>query len=96
MDFSITLEVNATTCAGHLKVDSIQHRLNAISEAHTATGNESPTHAATVRNTLKVIRLAGIDAVAKKLAQRAGLDATKYAGHYLRAGHAISAAIAGA
>jgi site-specific recombinase XerD len=34
--------------------------------------------------------------VVKKLAIRAGLDATKYAGHSLRAGHATSAAIAGA
>ncbi len=34
--------------------------------------------------------------VVKKLAQRAGLDAAKYAGHSLRAGHATSAAIAGA
>ncbi len=34
--------------------------------------------------------------VVKKLAQRTGLDATKYAGHSLRAGHATSAAIAGA
>jgi site-specific recombinase XerD len=34
--------------------------------------------------------------IVKKLAQRAGLDATKYAGHSLRAGHATSAAIAGA
>jgi len=43
-------------------------------------------------------RLAGIDVarVVKKLAQRAGLDAVKYAGHSLRAGHATSAAIAGA
>ena len=43
-------------------------------------------------------RLSGIDVarVAKKLAQRAGLDAAKYAGHSLRAGHATSAAIAGA
>jgi integrase len=42
--------------------------------------------------------LAGIDVarVVKKLADRAGLDATKYAGHSLRAGHATSAAIAGA
>ncbi|HEX7360444.1 MAG TPA: tyrosine-type recombinase/integrase [Bryobacteraceae bacterium] len=29
----------------------------------------------------------------KKLAERAGLDPTKYAGHSLRAGHATSAAI---
>src|SRR5450759_623614 len=43
-------------------------------------------------------RLSGIDVarVVKKLAQRAGLDAAMYAGHSLRAGHATSAAIAGA
>jgi integrase len=43
-------------------------------------------------------RLSGIDVarVVKKLAQRAGLDAAKYAGHSLRAGHATAAAIAGA
>ena len=43
-------------------------------------------------------RLSGIDVarVVKKLAVRAGLDAAKYAGHSLRAGHATSAAIAGA
>jgi hypothetical protein len=43
-------------------------------------------------------RLSGIDVarVVKKLALRAGLDATAYAGHSLRAGHATSAAIAGA
>jgi integrase len=34
--------------------------------------------------------------IVKKLATRAGLDASKYAGHSLRAGHATSAAIAGA
>ena len=34
--------------------------------------------------------------VVKKLAYRAGLDAGKYAGHSLRAGHATAAAIAGA
>jgi site-specific recombinase XerD len=34
--------------------------------------------------------------IVKKLALRAGLDPTKYAGHSLRAGHATSAAIAGA
>ena len=34
--------------------------------------------------------------VVKKLADRAGLDPAKYAGHSLRAGHATSAAIAGA
>jgi integrase len=43
-------------------------------------------------------KLASIDVarVVKKLAERAGLDAVKYAGHSLRAGHATSAAIAGA
>jgi integrase len=43
-------------------------------------------------------RLSGIDVarVVKKLAERAGLDAAKYGGHSLRAGHATSAAIAGA
>lgn len=43
-------------------------------------------------------RLSGIDVarVVKKLAERAGLNAANYAGHSLRAGHATSAAIAGA
>ena len=43
-------------------------------------------------------RLSGLDVarVVKKLANRAGLDAAKYAGHSLRSGHATSAAIAGA
>jgi integrase len=43
-------------------------------------------------------RLSGADVarVVKKLAERAGLDEAKYAGHSLRAGHATSAAIAGA
>lgn len=43
-------------------------------------------------------RLSPIDVarVVKKLAVRAGLDSAKYAGHSLRAGHATSAAIAGA
>ena len=42
--------------------------------------------------------MSGIDVarVVKKLAERAGLDAAKYAGHSLRAGHATAAAIAGA
>jgi len=34
--------------------------------------------------------------IVKKLAKRSGMDAAKYAGHSLRAGHATSAAIAGA
>jgi integrase len=42
--------------------------------------------------------LSGIDVarIVKKLATLAGLNAAKYAGHSLRAGHATSAAIAGA
>jgi integrase len=43
-------------CASHLKVGSIQRRLNAIAEAHKAVGLESPTHAPIVRNTMKGIR----------------------------------------
>lgn len=43
-------------CAGRLKVGSIQRRLNAIAEAHKATGAESPTSAGIVRNTLKGIK----------------------------------------
>jgi integrase len=47
---------------------------------------------------VKTGRLSGIDVarVVKKLVDRAGLDASQYAGHSLRAGHATSAAIAGA
>jgi integrase len=47
---------------------------------------------------LQLGRLSGIDVarVVKKLAERAGLDQAKYAGHSLRAGHATSAAIGGA
>ncbi len=43
-------------------------------------------------------RLSGIDVarIVKKLAERSGLEASKYAGHSLRAGHATTAAIAGA
>lgn len=42
--------------------------------------------------------LSGVDVarVVKKLAERAGLDPVKFAGHSLRAGHATSAAMAGA
>jgi integrase len=39
-----------------LKVGSIQRRLNAIAEAHKATGAESPTHTSLVRNVMKGIR----------------------------------------
>jgi integrase len=45
-------------CAARLKVGSIQRRLNAIAEAHKATGLDSPTTAGMVRNTLKGIRRA--------------------------------------
>jgi site-specific recombinase XerD len=43
-------------CADHLKVGSIQRRLNAIAEAHKAVGLESPTHSPIVTNTMKGIR----------------------------------------
>jgi len=43
-------------CAEHLKVGSIQRRLNAIAEAHKATDTESPTHSPIVANTMKGIR----------------------------------------
>ena len=43
-------------CTGHLKVGSIQRKLNAIAEAHKAMCVESPTHNATVQNTMKGIR----------------------------------------
>ncbi len=47
---------------------------------------------------VQTVGLASIDVarVVKKLAERAGLDPSKYAGHSLRAGHATSAAMAGA
>ncbi len=44
----------------------------------------------------KRLSAADVARIVKKLAERVGLDATKYAGHSLRAGHATSAAIAGA
>jgi site-specific recombinase XerD len=43
-------------CANHLKPGSIQRRLNAIAEAHKATGAESPTRSPMVVNTMKGIR----------------------------------------
>jgi len=68
-------------CAGRLKVGSIQRRINAIAEAHKATGLESPTHTAMVRNTMKGIRRALGTAPAQKTAAltddiRAMIDAT--------------------
>lgn len=43
-------------CTGHLKVGSIQRRLNAIAEAHKTMGLDSPTAAGIVKNTLKGIK----------------------------------------
>jgi integrase len=54
--------------ADHLKVGSIQRRLNAITEAHRAMGLESPTHSAIVRNVLKGIRRTHGTAEAQKAA----------------------------
>lgn len=51
-----TIAAYIAECAGHLKVGSIQRRLNAIAEAHKAMALDSPTHSALVRNTLKGIR----------------------------------------
>jgi site-specific recombinase XerD len=51
-----TVAAYIAQCADHLKVGSIQRRLNAIAEAHKATGLESPTATGMVRNTLKGIR----------------------------------------
>jgi integrase len=53
-----TVAAYIADCAGRLKVGSIQRRLNAIAEAHKATGLDSPTSAGMVRNTLKGIRRA--------------------------------------
>jgi integrase len=51
-----TVAAYIAECAGRLKVGAIQRRLNAIAEAHKATGLDSPTSAGMVRNTLKGIR----------------------------------------
>jgi integrase len=64
-----------------------------------AAGSAGPLFRAISRHgQVKAGRLAGLAVarVVKKLAERAGLDAAKYAGHSLRAGHATAAAIAGA
>lgn len=64
-----TVATYIAECAGHLKVGSIQRRLNAIAEAHKAVGIESPTSAGIVRNTLKGIkRVNGTGAVQKAAA----------------------------
>jgi site-specific recombinase XerD len=53
---SETVASYIAVCASHLKVGSIQRRLNAIAEAHKAVGLESPTRSAIVANTMKGIR----------------------------------------
>ena len=68
-------------CADRLKPGSIQRRLNAIAEAHKATGAESPSHAAVVRNVMKGIRRTKGTAPTQKAAAvtdeiRAMVDAT--------------------
>src|SRR5271154_3802452 len=76
-----TVAAYIAECAGRLKTGSIQRRLNAIAEAHKAVGVESPTHSATVRNTMKGIRRALGTAATQKTAAltediRAMLDST--------------------
>jgi len=61
-----TVAAYIAECAGRLKVGTIQRRLNAIAEAHKATGLDSPTSAGMVRNTLKGIRRALGTATAPK------------------------------
>ena len=78
---SETVAAYIAECAGRLKVGSIQRRLNAIAEAHKATGLESPTSVGIVRNTLKGIRRTKGTAPVQKAAAltddiRAMLDAT--------------------
>jgi hypothetical protein len=51
-----TVAAYIAECAGRLRVGSIQRRINAIGEAHRASGHESPTSAGVVKNTLKGIR----------------------------------------
>jgi hypothetical protein len=55
-------------CAGHLKVGSIQRRINAIAEAHKTVNVDSPTHSGLVRATLKGIRRVKGTAPAQKAA----------------------------
>ena len=76
-----TVAAYIAECAGRLKVGSIQRRLNAIAEAHKATGLDSPTSTGMVRNTLKGIRRALGTATAPKAPTltddiRAMVDAT--------------------
>jgi site-specific recombinase XerD len=51
-----SVAVYIAECASCLKVGSVQRRLNAIAEAHKATGAESPTRSPIVNNTMKGIR----------------------------------------
>src|SRR5579864_6677252 len=51
-----TVAAYIAECASHLKVGTVQRRLNAIAEAHKAVELESPTHSAIVANTMKGIR----------------------------------------
>jgi len=51
-----TVAAYIADCASHLKVGSISRRLNAIAEAHKATGLDSPTSSGIVRNTFKGIK----------------------------------------
>ncbi len=63
-----------------------------------ARGTPYPRRSVNRHGHAKTGRLSGIDVarVVKNLVDRAALDSAKYAGHSLRAGHATSAAIAGA
>jgi site-specific recombinase XerD len=71
-----TVAAYIAECASHLKVGSIQRRLNAIAEAHKATGLDSPTSLGMVRNTLKGIkRTLGTAAVQKAPALTADIRA---------------------
>jgi site-specific recombinase XerD len=76
-----TVAAYIADCAGHLKVGSIQRRLNAIAEAHKAVGLDSPTHTPMVANTMKGIRRTKGTAPVQKTAAltddiRAMIDAT--------------------
>ena len=87
--------------AGRSRTDRIQRRARC---AHFNRGLSKPGHQAdyySVHHSAREVQAGGLSGggvvrVVKKLADRAGLNAAKYAGHSLRAGHATSAAIAGA
>ena len=69
---------------------------NWIEEAHITTG--AVFRSMNRHGRIRAVRLSdgAVARIVKKLAERAGLDPAKYAGHSLRAGHATAAAIAGA